>query len=224
MSDDPFRPSEYTSALLRQLRLRGPCTGRVLEMGTGSGVVLAALAADGAREAVGVDLEADAVDRTRALLVAQGTARASVLQGHLWEPLEGQRFDLVAFNPPQFPVLAEMEDGRLPSWSHGGADGRRVVDPFLDGLGAHLMPGGLAVMTHNDFIGVEETARRLQRQGLAMAVAQTLSVPLPPYKLRALPPTLLQRHLGRSLHCIGPYAFSDFHVLEIRHVGPAHGA
>lgn len=223
MTDDPFRPSEYTSALLRQLRLRGPCTGRVLELGTGSGVVLAALAADGAREAVGVDLEPEAVARTQALLQDHGVVRASVRQGCLWEPLAGERFDLIAFNPPQFPARATMDDGRLVTWSHGGSDGRQVVDPFLDGLAEHLMPGGLAVMTHNDFIGLDATAARLRRQGLGLAVVQTVSVPIPPYKLNALPPPLLQRHLGRSLHCVGPYAFAEFHVLEIRHERPAAG-
>lgn len=223
MAEDPFRPSEYTSALLRQLRLRGPCTGRVLELGTGSGVVLAALAADGAREAVGVDLEPEAVARTQALLQDHGVLRASVRQGHLWEPLAGERFDLIAFNPPQFPAVESMDDGRLATWSHGGSDGRRVVDPFLDGLAEHLMPGGLAVMTHNDFIGLDATAARLQRHGLSLAVAQTVSVPIPPYKLQALPPQLLQRHLGRSLHCVGPYAFAEFHVLEIRHGRPTAG-
>ncbi len=224
MPEDPFRPSEYTAALLRQLQLRGPCKGRVLEMGTGSGVVLAALAAH-AREVVGVDVEPEAVDRTRALLKSQGVTRASVRCGSLWEPLDGERFDLVAFNPPQFPVHDELAGGhRLRSWSHGGADGRQVLDGFLRGLAQHLMPGGAALITHSSFIGLERTAQLLRPFGLRAEVAQTLSAPVPAYKLRALPAAWLDRHLGRGLHGVGPYVFADFHVLEIRHGGPASAA
>ena len=59
-----LRPSEYTAALIQALRLapervRG---AHVLEIGAGSGVVLAALAAMGARSLCGVDIEDEAVE------------------------------------------------------------------------------------------------------------------------------------------------------------------
>jgi release factor glutamine methyltransferase len=218
--DDLFRPSEYTAALLRQLRLRPPCTGRVLEMGTGSGVVLASLAAGGARTLVGVDVEPEAVCRTRALLQSMAVMHSAVHRGDLWEPLGRQVFDLVVFNPPQLPVQEARVDGsRLRSWSDGGEDGRAVLDRFIAGLGAHLAPGGLGLITHSSFMGLEDTLRLLARQALSAEVMQTVAVLLPQAKLRVLPRHWLDRHLGRSLHCVGPYVFSDFHVLEIRHAG-----
>ena len=222
MIEDIFRPSEYTAALLRHLRLRGPCAGRVLEIGTGSGVVLAALARDGASHLVGVDLEPDAVSRTRMLLRSLGVMHASVRLGSLWQPVAGELFDLVVFNPPQSPVLGRMDDGRLPTWSHAGQDGRHVVDPFLRGLGRHLRPGGVAVMTHSGLIGMERSAELLRPQGLGIRVAQTVCMPLPPCKLQALPPDVLERSLGRSLS-IGPYVFVDFHIVEILHGRSAAG-
>lgn len=218
MPEDLFRPSEYTAALLRQLRLRAPCTGRVLEMGTGSGVVLAALAAGGARELVGVDVEPEAVRRTSELLRSQGVTHASLRCGNLWEPLAGEVFDLVVFNPPQLPLQDDMADGhRLRSWSNGGPSGREVLDCFLAGLGEHLAPGGLAIVTHSSFIELEQTIRLLTSQSLLAEVAQTVCAPLPACKLRALPMQWLEHRLGRSLHRVGPYVFCDFHVVEIRH-------
>jgi release factor glutamine methyltransferase len=222
-AEDIFRPSEYTAALLRHLRLRGPCTGRVLEIGTGSGVVLATLAHQGARELVGVDLEPQAVDRTRALLRSQGIAHASIRLGNLWQPVAGESFDLIVFNPPQSPLRAPIDDGRKPTWCHAGPDGRQVVDPFLRGLGRHLRPGGLVVMTHNGLIGMERSAELLHAQGLQLRVAQTGSVLLPPAKLLALPPQVRQRALGHSLHGVDPYLFVDVHIVEIRH-GHSTGA
>ncbi len=222
MSDDPFRPSEYTAALLRQLRLDGPCTGRVLEMGTGSGVVLAALAAAGAREVVGVDLEPGAVQRTRELLRSQGGVAASVRCGDLWQALADERFDLIAFNPPQLPLMSDSADGsRLHSWSDGGTDGRDVLDRFLCGLDRHLAPGARALITHSSFLDLERTRQSLAARALQVQVRQTVCVQIAPYKLRALPTSWLERQLGQSLHRVGPYVFTDFHVLEIRHANDA---
>lgn len=220
--DDLFRPSEYTAALLRQLRLNAPCTGRVLEMGTGSGVVLAALAARGARTLVGVDIEPEAVRRTCALLQSQAVTHGAIHCGDLWEPLPGALFDLVVFNPPQLPVQDDLTDAhRLRSWSDGGHDGRAVMDRFLAGLADHLAPGGLGLITHSSFVELDDTRRLLARRALRAEVTQTVSVLLPAGKLRALPQHWVARHLGRTLHRVGPYVFSDFHVVEIRHADAA---
>jgi release factor glutamine methyltransferase len=216
--EDVFRPSEYTAALLRQLRLRASCTGRVLEMGTGSGVVLAALAARGASALTGVDVDPEAVRRAGALLQSQQVANASLHCGDLWEPLAGEVFDLVVFNPPQLPVHDDMPDGhRLRRWSDGGFEGREVLDRFLGGLGTHLAPDALCLITHSSFIEWDETSRLLSASALRAEVVQTVSVPLPAWKLRLLPPQWLEPRVGRSLHRVGPYMFCDFHVIEIRH-------
>lgn len=189
-----------------------------LELGVGSGVVLAAMVSMGADRGVGVDLEAFAVEATRRLLDSLGlAARARVLQGDLWTPLADERFDLIASNLPQFPQTRPLDDGRLPTWSGGGPDGRAVLDRFLDGLPRHLAPGGRAVITHNAFIDLPRTLQRLAADGLEGEVAQTVSVPLPLHKLEALPPGWFERWDGRGLHRIGGHAFADFHVLEIRH-------
>lgn len=217
MCEDLFRPSEYTAALLRQLRLGMPCRGRVLEMGTGSGVVLAALAAAGAREVVGVDVEPDAVRLTQAMLRAQGATQVSVRCGDLWQPLADERFDLVVFNPPQMPLPDDAQlDHRLHSWSHGGHDGREVLDRFLGELHAHLSPGARALITHSNFLELAHTQRLLSARALRAEVMQTVCVRVPDYKLQAMPASWLESRLGRSLHRVGPYVFTDFHVVEIR--------
>lgn len=216
--DDVFRPSEYTAALLRQIRLSAPCPGRALEIGTGSGVVLAALSEAGPSRLVGVDIEPDAVRRTRALLQSLDIGGAAVHCGDLWAPLAGEVFDLVVFNPPQLPVQDDMADGhRLRTWSDGGSDGREVLDRFLAGLAEHLAAAGRAFITHSAFVGLADTRRLLGERSLRAEVTQTVCAPIPAWKLRLLPPRWLDHHLGRSLHSIGPYVFCDFHILEIRH-------
>lgn len=214
----PFAPTEYTAALMLQVRQRGPHLklDSVLEIGTGSGVVLLSMLALGARQALGVDIEAAAVACTQALVTHGGhAARTRVVQGDMWRACGNERFDLVVANLPQFPLRQALADGRLPSWSCGGPDGRSLVDPFLQGLPAHLSPGGRALMTHNAFIDLDRTRDQLRALGCGFAVRATVSVPLPLAKLQGLCPDVLARWLGRGLHRVGDFSFADFHVLEI---------
>jgi len=217
----PFAPTAYAAALLQVLRAQAPTLrlDDVLELGVGSGVVLAQLLELGARRALGVDIEPAAVQATRALLAGLGHGeRAELRQGDLWAPCAGRRFDLIACNPPQFPLQAPLADGRLPSWSSGGADGRALIEPFLQGLPAHLKPGGRAFMTHNAFVGLARTEQQLAALGLRSRVASTVCLPLPLSKLQGLDPALLQDPSRQGLSRLGPHAFAEFHVLDI---GPA---
>lgn len=211
-------PTPYTAALLQQLRLRAArlAGAAVLEMGTGSGVVLAAMLQAGARAGTGVDLEPAAVAATQDLLREAGVAaRAEVVQGDLWAPCAGRRFDVIATNLPQYPLCGPLDEDRLPSWSNGGADGRALVDRFLHGLPAHLAPGGCALMTHNRFIGMDRTQALLQAQGLQARVACTVCLPLSARRVAALPATVRGARGEEGLLQLGPYAFAEFHVLEI---------
>ena len=140
----------------------------MLEIGCGSGVLLAAAGRLGAAALCGVDLEPAAVATTRTLLLDLDLAAAiEVHQGDLFAPVHGRRFDLILANLPHFPMEPAPIGDRLPTWSSGGADGRRLLDPFLAGLGDHLAPGGRAVIAHNAFVGLEATRRAAQRDGLA---------------------------------------------------------
>jgi release factor glutamine methyltransferase len=216
----PFAPSEYTAALIQGIRSRADIiqNRRALEIGTGSGVGLAALALAGARQVIGVELEAGAVAATLALLEALQLADvARVEQGDMWQSCCGQQFDFIATNLPQFPVVHPMVDGRLPSWSDGGQDGRQQIDRFISQLASHLLPSGTAIMTHNAFIGIDQTWARLAAVGLQGQISQTITVPLPQAKLEGMSPAVLQRYDGRGIERVGPYTFVDFHLVEIKH-------
>ena len=153
-----LRPSEYTAALIHALqadtaRVRG---ASVLEIGSGSGVVLAALGALGAGSVCGVDIEQEAVETGGRLLRRLGHA-AEVHCGDMWLPVAGRRFDLIVANLPHFPMEPVPVAGRLPTWSSGGADGRWLLDAFLEGLPIHLASDGRAMLTHNAFVGLERS-------------------------------------------------------------------
>jgi release factor glutamine methyltransferase len=213
-----LRPSEYTAALVQVMRARADWVrgARALEIGPGSGVVLAALGELGARSLCGIDIENKAVAESALLLHALGHgAMLELHRGDMWGPVTTRRFDLIVANLPQFPMAPQAYAGRLSSWSAGGRDGRDLLDRFLGGLPGHLAPGGRAVITHNGFVDLERTREFIAAIGLSMRVPLTVLVNLPPEKLRLMSPHILLAEEGRSIFRYGPYAFGQMHVIEI---------
>ena len=219
-----LRPSEYTAALIQVLRadasrVRG---ARVLEVGCGSGAVLAALGAMGAAHLCGIDIERNAISASTLLLEKLGHGAISeLLCGDMLRPVTGRRFDLIVANLPHFPMptwSAGAADGRLPTWSAGGADGRSLLDPFLVGLVDHLTSDGRAIITHNAFDDLGRSRDLVAAGGLSLRVALTTLVYISPEKLARMTAEVLHAEDGRTIHRYGPYAFGELYIVEI---GPA---
>jgi methylase of polypeptide subunit release factors len=211
-----LRPSEYTATLIQAL-LGMPRVvegARALEIGFGSGVVLAALARLGAAGLCGVDCEDEAI-LAGAAMMRQVGAMAELHCGELWAPVAGRRFDLIVANLPHFPTDALQFSGRLPSWSHGGHDGRQLLNPFLEGLADHLARGGRAVITHNAFVDLSETRRRLAEHGLSAGILSSVLLALPQDKLAVMSPDIRAREEGHTIHTLGVYSFARMDILDI---------
>ncbi len=122
---------------------------RVLDLCTGSGC-LAVLAAQVFAEARidAVDLSAPAIAVARRNVAESGHGeRIRVLEGDLFAPIGGQRYDLILANPPY--VDAEAMARLPPEYRHeptialaGGADGLDVVRRILKEAPAHLQATG----------------------------------------------------------------------------------
>jgi methylase of polypeptide subunit release factors len=217
-----LRPSEYTAALIQVLQARPDLVrgGATLEIGSGSGVVLAALAKLGASSLCGIDIEEDAVTSGMLLLAELGHGEAAEFYlGDMWLPVTGRRFDLIVANLPHFPMERGDVPGRLPTWSAGGRDGRALLDPFLEGLGEYLTGDGRAIITHNAFVGLERSREILAAAGFAMRIALTTLVYIPDDKLARMTSSVLAARDGQSVHRYGPYAFGQMHIVEIAKAG-----
>lgn len=116
----------------------------VLDMGTGSGVC-AVFAANLARRVVAVDINAAAV-RCALIntLLNHLDHKIEVRHGDLFEPVRGEKFDLILFNPPF--VRGVPKDSRDGAWRSSD-----VAERFAAGLRAHLKPGGVAVVLLSTF-------------------------------------------------------------------------
>ena len=96
-----FRSGELLARTVSESPLAEP-SGRALDMGTGTGVGAVFLARRG-WQVVAVDLNPEAVRCARInALLNRMENRIEVRQGDLFGPVEGERFDLILFNPPFF--------------------------------------------------------------------------------------------------------------------------
>jgi release factor glutamine methyltransferase len=116
----------------------------VLDMGTGSGVC-AVFAAKHARRVVAVDINASAVHCADINAILNHLEhKIDARHGDLFAPVSGERFDLVLFNPPF--LRGTPRDDRDRAWR--SID---VAERFAAGLGAHLKPGGSALVLLSTF-------------------------------------------------------------------------
>jgi release factor glutamine methyltransferase len=164
----------------------------------------------------GVDIEQAALRSAAAMLRAMLLERATLLRGSLWEPVGAARFDIVVANLPHFAATEPSDPDRSPYWSMGGVDGRHLLDPFLAGLGMHLADDGVALITHNAFVGVDRTEAILLEQGLVSRGVLATTVPLHPAKTALLKAAVRARFTGAGISRLGPYEFADVQILEIR--------
>lgn len=135
----------------------------VLDMGTGSGVC-AVFAAHHARRVVAVDINPEAVRCAGINAVLNHVEhKIEVRHGDLFAPVPEERFDLVLFNPPFLRGTAR--DDRDRAWRSSD-----VAERFAADLGAHLRPGGFALVLLSTFGEGLGFLREFRERGLEISV------------------------------------------------------
>ncbi|MBI2582630.1 methyltransferase [Candidatus Woesearchaeota archaeon] len=133
---DIYQPAE--DSYLLQKFVRRYATGRVLDVGTGSGIqALTAMGVPSVREVVAVDVNQNAVESLQDELTKRKIRKVKVLQSDLFENVEGH-FNVIIFNPPYLPEDKGVEDKAI----YGGKKGWEVSDRFFQGVSNYLFPEG----------------------------------------------------------------------------------
>ena len=141
-------PRPETELLVDRARELRPA--RILDVGTGSGCIAVACAVRlPEAEVTATDLSAPALEIARENARRHGVAeRVRFLEGDLFAPVAGERFDLVVSNPPYVAdgdaaAVARHEPGSALFAEPRGLD---VIARLLAAAPEHLAPGGTLLL------------------------------------------------------------------------------
>lgn len=157
VSPDTLIPRPETERLVELALARLPTDRplRVLDLGTGTGAIALALAAERpAARVVAVERSPGAAAVARGNAAALGlAARVSVREGDWFDPVAGERFDLIASNPPYIedddPHLSRGDLRFEPRTAlAAGADGLDDLRLIANAAPARLAPGGWLLLEH----------------------------------------------------------------------------
>lgn len=148
------RPETERLVELALERLPGDQPLRVADLGTGSGAIALAIAFERPRASlVATDASEAALDVARANALRLGLANIQFRLGNWYAPVHGERFALIASNPPYIasgdPHLDEGDLRFEPASAlASGPDGLDAIREIVAGATAHLQPGGWLMMEH----------------------------------------------------------------------------
>ena len=118
-------------------------SGKVLDMGTGSGI-LAVAAAEKGCDVVAVDIDEECVEfvRKKGIKAVVSDLFSSI----------SSKFDWIIFNPPYLPEdVREDEESKLVT--AGGKKGHEIIERFLSEVGDYLNDGGRILIVFSSLSG-----------------------------------------------------------------------
>jgi release factor glutamine methyltransferase len=148
------RPETELLVELALARIPAQSAAQVADLGTGSGAIALAIASERPQaRVVAVDISGDALEVARGNAAALGLDNVEFRRGDWLSPLAGERFDLIASNPPYIAEGdAHLAQGDLRFEPRGalasGADGLDAIRIIAAAAPAHLRDGGWLLVEH----------------------------------------------------------------------------
>jgi release factor glutamine methyltransferase len=166
--DGVYDPSEDSYMLVEAALGEVKVGEKVLDVGTGSGIV--SLFLKDHADVTATDINPDAVANARLNGI-------DVVRTDLFKGICGP-FDLIIFNPPYLPTA---EDERLHTWLNkafdGGPTGRETIARFLEDIGSILPPCGRVLTVISSLTGVDEVTGMYRDHGFSVETVSTEKVP-----------------------------------------------
>lgn len=151
---------------------------RVLDMGTGSGI-LGIIAAARASEVVAIDINPYAIKCAKKNSIENGGfSKMSFIRADLFSPLrKEEKFNLILFNAPYLPTMIDGEITWLEKAWTGGSDGRGVIDAFILRAPKYLDSLGEILLMQSNLASLEQTTHNFQTQGLQTEIVAKCEMP-----------------------------------------------
>lgn len=148
------RPETELLVELALARIPADRDVRVADLGTGSGAIALAIAAERPRvRLVATDISDEALVVAQANADTHEIGNAEFRCGDWLSPLTGERFDLIVSNPPYIAADdPHLRQGDLrfepPGALASGSDGLDAIRSIVSDAPAHLQPGGWLLLEH----------------------------------------------------------------------------
>ncbi|MGL4670114.1 MAG: HemK2/MTQ2 family protein methyltransferase [Methanobacteriaceae archaeon] len=143
---------------------------RVLEIGTGSGIV-AMSASLKTNFVIATDINYNAIELAEKNFKANGMDKIELAFGDLFEPVKNRKFDVILFNLPYLPTSPEeILDDDLNYAFDGGLDGRKTTDRFLNQVPNYLNPDGKVQLVQSSLSDNDLTISILKNLGFDVEV------------------------------------------------------
>ena len=153
-----YEPAE-DSYLLRK-HIRDYALGRVLDMGTGSGIqALEAMSCPNVREVVAVDINPQAVSELNKEIKEKNYRKIKAVKSDLFENVQG-KYHLIIFNPPYLPQDKGIEDWAL----YGGEKGWEILERFFQEAANYLLPEGVVLLLFSTLTNKDKIEEILTKQ------------------------------------------------------------
>jgi release factor glutamine methyltransferase len=158
-----YEPAEDTFLFAENLDIqRGD---EVLEIGTGTGLITV-YAAQRTKRVVATDINKNAIKCALKNTIANRTYNVELREGNLFEPVEGEKFDLILFNTPYLPTSEdERLDEELNTAFDGGLEGRDTIDAFIDQVKDYLNDEGRVQLVQSSLADNKKTLTKLEELG-----------------------------------------------------------
>ena len=136
--DQTYAPNDDSFLIIDVLSNLPLRDKKVLDIGTGSGILGLFCALNGAHVTV-TDVDDIILENVSAAASELGL-EIKTTKSNMFLTIDGQ-YDIILFNPPYLPSKG-VEDSTID----GGVHGRMFIDQFFQGLATHLKHDGLALL------------------------------------------------------------------------------
>jgi len=153
-----YRPREDSELLAEAVE--GLATGKVLDVGTGTGIQGIIAAKKGCNVTFSdVSIHAIRCARENAM---QNDVEGTFIVSDLFDSIKG-KFDTIIFNPPYLESARLSSEGTdyVKLATDGGENGRELIDRFISGSFAHLSENGRVIMIESNINNYEQDIQRL---------------------------------------------------------------
>ena len=150
-----YEPQEDSYLLLEYVKQHA--FGKVLDMGTGSGILAKeAVYSHEVEEVIAVDIDEEAI----AELNKNDAKKLKAFQSDLFSNIT-EKFDTIVFNPPYLPKEEKDPDVALD----GGVEGYEVIEMLLKEAKKHLRTNGIILMVFSNRTGKKEVDKIIKNNG-----------------------------------------------------------